>query len=416
MSPLMSATTLRLAWRNLGRSRRRTAMAAGAIGLGQFAFLAVSALLRGYGDQFLASLTGPLVGHAQVHAPGWREDRALERTIPDLDATLARLCADGDVDIAMPRLYAPVLAARESEGFMAVVVGVDPEAEAHPAGLLGSAAVAAQLGPRQVLVGQVLARQEGLAPGTELAVVGQDADGAIASELFRVVGILPSAVDLVSTQGVVVTLAAAQEFLRVPDQAHEIVLRTRDPDHLDGLLARLRSLAGMAQLELLPWYELASQLATMVRMMDAYVLIILAIVCVAAAAGIANTMLMSTYERTRELGMLLALGCGPGRLGTVLLVEAVLLGLVGAAGGAAAGGALVWATATHGMDYAALGGSGDAYEMSFQGLHLSSVVYPRLYLGDLGAGTVAVIATALVAVAWPAWQVLRLEPVTALRT
>ena len=72
----MAASTFRIAWRNLGRNRKRSALACAAIGLGQFAFLATAAIMHGYADHYFDSITGPLVGHVQVHDPAWREEWA----------------------------------------------------------------------------------------------------------------------------------------------------------------------------------------------------------------------------------------------------------------------------------------------------------------------------------------------------
>ncbi|MCK4473634.1 MAG: ABC transporter permease, partial [Anaerolineae bacterium] len=88
---MTSTSTLRIAWRNLGRNRKRSLLALGAIAVGQLAFLATSALMNGYGEQYLNSVTGPMVGHIQIHAPGWRDDRSIDLTIGDIDATLAEI-------------------------------------------------------------------------------------------------------------------------------------------------------------------------------------------------------------------------------------------------------------------------------------------------------------------------------------
>jgi putative ABC transport system permease protein len=142
---------------------------------------------------------------------------------------------------------------------------------------------------------------------------------------------------------------------------------------------------------------------------------VLLIVFVAAAAGIANTMLMSTFERKHEFGMLLSLGCGPFKLSRMVTLEAVLLGLFGVAIGTVLGVGLVLITSQTGMDYAYLGGGQDSYEASFRGLQLSSLVYPRLYARDILAGVVAVFLTSLISVVWPIARISRLEPMEAMR-
>jgi len=199
------------------------------------------------------------------------------------------------------------------------------------------------------------------------------------------------------------------------DQAHEMVIHTRDLDLLDETVARLSALPALADLEILSWREIVPAMVTMFEMVDVMLLVILAIVFVAAAAGIANTMLMATFERKHEFGMLLSLGCGPGRLSRMITVEAVILGLVGVAIGTALGFGLLLITQQTGLDYAALGGASDSYEASYKGLHLSSLVYPRLYASDVLAGMVAVFLTALLSVVWPIMRIARMEPMEAMR-
>jgi len=140
----------------------------------------------------------------------------------------------------------------------------------------------------------------------------------------------------------------------------------------------------------------------------------LGIVFLASAAGIANTMLMSTFERRRELGMLLALGSSPGRLVRMVATEAVLLGLLGVALGTALGVFFALLTAGSGFDFAELGGT-ESFEVGFQGVQVASRVYPDLHGRDVIAGVVAVLVTALSACVWPMVHISKLEPVEAMR-
>ena len=408
-------STLRIAWRNLGRNRKRSSLALAAIALGQFVFLAVAALMHGYMDEFLGSITGPMIGHAQVHAPGWLEDRSIDVTIDDASFVLDGLRADPAVKEVAARIYAPVLTALTEEGFMSFVVGVDPSSESHDDGLLPGLDDEGLIGDGRVLVGSGFARRYSIEPGAELALVGQDIDGSIASGLFTVTEIVSSPVDIVNSLGIVMTLEDAGEMLAMYDQVHEMVIYTRDIAVLDETVDRLSALPAMAGLELLPWREVVPQMVGMFDMIDVFLFVVLLIVFIAAAAGIANTMLMSTFERKHEFGMLLSLGCGPGRLSRMITVEAVILGLVGVAIGTALGFGLLLITQQTGLDYAALGGASDSYEASYKGLHLSSLVYPRLYASDVLAGMVAVFLTALLSVVWPIMRIARMEPMEAMR-
>ena len=232
-------STLRLAWRGLGRNRKRSALAVAAIGLGQFAFLATAAIMHGYSDHYFDSVTGPLVGHVQILAPGWREERAVDQTLDNVEAMLAAIRGQSQVARAAPRIYAPVLAALEEEGFVGMVVGADPALAADASGLLGSEELAGLLGDGRVLVGRGLARQHGIEAGAELAVVGQDIDGSIASALYEVAAVVESPVELVNSTGIVAGLQDARELLRMDDQAHEIVVRLHEAEQLDQAAAAL---------------------------------------------------------------------------------------------------------------------------------------------------------------------------------
>ena len=90
---MTSLSTLRIAWRNLGRNRKRSSLALVAIAVGQFVFLAIAALMHGYMGDFHESITGPMVGHAQVHAPQWRDDRSMDLTIDDVSVVLDEIAS-----------------------------------------------------------------------------------------------------------------------------------------------------------------------------------------------------------------------------------------------------------------------------------------------------------------------------------
>jgi ABC-type lipoprotein release transport system permease subunit len=415
MTAPLSRSTLRIAWRNLGRNKKRTALAVAAIAVGQLAFLATAGLVSGYVEQFFNSVTGPMLGHIQIHQPGWREDRSTDLTLDDVSETLEDVRRDPNVANASARVFSPALAALTEEGFMGLVVGIDPDAESHGNGLLAGQLAEGVLGSGNVLVGSSFARQHDIQKGSELAIIGQDIDGSIANGLFTVSGIIATPVEAINTLGIVMSLDDAQELLAMWDQAHEIVVHARDREQLSDTVARLSSLTRLAGAEVLPWQELVPHLVSMVGFIDIWKLIVLVIVFIAAAAGIANTMLMSTFERTHEFGMLLSLGCGPGRISRMAALEAILLGLVGVAVGTTLGLSFVLLTAESGIDYAALSGR-STYEVGFQGLQLSSHVYPQVSFRDVLTGVVAVFLTAMLSVAWPVLHIVRLEPMEAMRS
>ncbi|MFT5129187.1 MAG: ABC-type lipoprotein release transport system permease subunit, partial [Rhodothermales bacterium] len=171
----MSSSTLSIAWRNLGRNRRRTALAVMAVGVGQFALLLTMSLMHGYADNIRQAITGPMIGHVQVHHPQWREERAMDLSIPNVAEIAARIRQEPDVASVSARIYAPCLVAAKLDAHAALVVGLDIACESEPYGLLSD--MGEVLAPRHVLAGYRLAQRLQLTAGQEVALVGQAPNG-----------------------------------------------------------------------------------------------------------------------------------------------------------------------------------------------------------------------------------------------
>lgn len=417
----MRNTTVHIAWRNLGRNRRRTLLALGAIALGQLTLVFVNCMMAGSYGQMLRTITGPLIGHAQIHHPEWREEWGMDLYIDDVPEIEGRIRSLPGVEGVSSRIYAPVLAAsgekteEPADAEPAVIIGVDVSAEAGENGMLH--AVEPNSLPRgpSVVLGKVLANRLGVEAGQQLAIIGQDIDGFPATELFTIGAIISSGVDIVATRGIVMEIDRAGVLLAMPDQAHEIVVHGSDYRLAPELAEQITGLEGLSEAEVLPWREVVPELARMIDMKSWVDLIFLAIVFVAAAAGIANTAMMSTFERTHEFGMLLALGTAPRRIVTMVVVESVILGLIGVAVGSAVGTAIVLITSQTGINYAALA-SAEAEDIAFAGLNISYIIYPKFELRHVLFGVAAVTVTSVIASTWPAMLAARLEPVEAMRS
>ncbi|MFC1452689.1 ABC transporter permease [Verrucomicrobiota bacterium] len=417
----MPLSTTRIAWRNLGRNRRRTLLAVGAIALGQLTLVFINGMMAGWWEDMLATVTGPLAGHVQVHHKAWREERALDLFMDDRGQVMREIEALPDVKRVSPRIYAAVLAASGETGDQpadaepAMIVGVDTAVESGEGGLLEHVAEEALPRGRTALIGKVLAARLDIGPGAELALIGQDADGFPVSDLFKVSGLVGGNVDVVKRLGIVMAISDAGEFLGLPDQAHEFVVHGADSKEAESLAREVSALPSLKGAEALPWREAKPELVRMLDMKAWFDVIFLLIVFVAAAAGIANTAMMSAFERTHEFGMLLAIGARPARIVRMVLVESVIIGLLGVALGSVLGSALVLVTSHTGINYAALAQT-PADDFVYGGMSISYVMYPKFELKHIVLGLWAVTLTSVLASLWPAAIAARLEPVEAMRS
>jgi putative ABC transport system permease protein len=417
----MKFTTAHIAWRNLGRNKRRTLLALGAIALGQLTLVFVNCMMAGMYEEMLQTITGPLVGHVQIHNPKWRQERAMDLYINKLSTVKSKLLSLPDVRAVLPRIYAPVLAAsgektkEPADAEPAVVIGIDTEMEVRENGLLHNIKSENRPTGRSVVLGKILANRLGVGVGRQLAVIGQDIDGFPVTELFTIRAIINSSVDLVQNQGIITDINEASQLFAMPDKANEIVVRGVDYRQADKLAAEISKLKILSNDEVLPWRDVVPDVSRMIDMKSWIDLIFVAVVFVAAAAGIANTAMMSTFERTHEFGMLLALGTTPARIIRMILIESVVLGLAGVTIGSLIGIAVVFITSKTGINYAALAGA-NVEDIAFAGINVSYVIYPLIQLRHVIFGVLAVSATSILASTWPALLAARLEPVEAMRS
>ncbi|HOZ48081.1 MAG TPA: FtsX-like permease family protein [Candidatus Hydrogenedentes bacterium] len=417
----MRLSTLQIAYRNLGRNKRRTLLALSAIALGQFTLVFVNAMMAGSFETMIKTVTGPLIGHVQVHHRAWREERAVDLYIDNVAESQRAIEALPGVTAVSTRTYAPVLAASGETGNApadaepAVVVGLNVANEARTGGLLGPLPEENLPGAHGVALGKALAIRLGLERGDQIAIIAQDADGFPTSDLFEVRAVVDSTVDIVKTMGILMSAADAGELLAMPDKAHELIIQGEDYREADILTAEVAALPELQANEVISWREAMPEIVRMMDMKNWVDVIFLAIVFVAAAAGVANTSLMSTFERTKEFGMLLAMGTNPGRIVRMVLIESVTLGLIGVMAGSILGLTAVFITSQTGLDYSAFSGI-EAEDISFAGVSFSYIIYPHLEARHVTFGIVAVVITSVLASLWPAVLAARLEPVEAMHS
>lgn len=402
-------TTLRLAWRNLWRNGRRTTLTLGAVALGAAVLVLVRGLVDGLVAGAIRNATDVLVGEVQVHAAGWLGDRALHTALRDPASLLA--AADGAGVAAAARSYGHGLVAHDTRSAGALFWGVEPGRERAVSALPGHVAAGAFLGPvarGDAVVGSALARTLGVGPGDELVVVVQAADGSLGNELLRVGGVLGRVGEGVDRSAVLLHRDDFDRLFVADGRVHEVVLNGRERLPLADLAALARAAAPGADVR--TWRELVPMLADMLAMMDTTLLVISGVFGLAAGLGVLNTMLMATWDRMPELGVLKAIGTAPWRLARDVTLEALLLGLGGGAAGVVLGMAVAQLLAVHGIDTRSLAG-GDAL---IAGIPFDPVWRARPSVAAGLEALVAMSAASTAAAVWPAVQAARLRPVEAM--
>jgi ABC-type lipoprotein release transport system permease subunit len=401
-----------IAARNLLRNPRRTAITAGGTAFGIAAFVFLFGFFDGFREEIIENATRYVTGHAQIERPGFRRDMAPELTIEQPDAVLAALRSAPLVAAAAPRVQAQALAssASKSEGIM--LLGITPEAEREVTFIhrtIVEGRMLASGADRDVLIGRKLADKLGVRLGEKIVLMAQAKDGELGTAAFRVGGVF--ATESGAFDGAIgfVTLKAAQSLLALGPGVSTVNVRLRERENITADIEALDTRLAQPGLRIAPWQELLPQVDEMVRLQRVISNIMLAIAFVVIAMAISNTVFMAVAERTREFGVMMALGTPPGAIKRTVLYETVALMLLGFAVGYVMGVSLVLYFGRVGID---LSGFFRGYS-AIPGL--TGIVHPRLLPGHLGVPGAMLFAASVLVAIYPASRAARLDPVQAIR-
>jgi ABC-type lipoprotein release transport system permease subunit len=359
--------------------------------------------------------TGLVTGQLQVHADGYLPERSVYETIggregTDLPALLEQIEADPAVSAATPRVFGGGLVSSGARTAASVLVGVDPERE-HAVARIGSAVRRGRQprsGAYEVLIGSEMARRLEVQPGDEVVLVAPAADGSLGNDLFTVAGIFETGLPGLDAAYTLLPLGVLQLLIALPpSRAHEIAVRIGDPWLAPEAAQRISDAltgAGLA-VDVDAWTSFRPEMLDYARLAGASYWIVIVIVFGMAIFGVANTMLMATFERRREFALLLAIGAAPWGIVRSVLSEAVALGAMALGVGVAITvPVLVW------WHNAPPDLSGVIGGFTMAGGFVRPVLRVEYPYTILAASAVALFFTALVAATLPAVRAAHVPP------
>lgn len=405
----MSPALVAVAWRNLARNRQRTGLTVAAIALGLAVLIGLWGLSEGLQRGMVRNFQDTIVGSFQVHRRGFFKRPELERHIGRPAAVVEALAAAG-VTRWTWRLEGFALAAGPRGSSGVLVIGMDPEREGRvtslPSKVTQGRFLAAE-DARACVLGAGTAGSLGVAPGDTLVLMAYDRFGALAAEEFRVTGLIATGEMGIDRGLVLVPLTSLQTFLEMHDRVTSVVARVPEAT-LEGTADAVRGALGAGEYDVLRWHDMFPVLREWVQLSDGFHYVFLGIVLLIVLGGVLNTVLVSMLERTRELGVLMALGMSTGQVGQLIALEALLLGALGTLGGAAVGIAVTAWLGRTGVDLSPLLGATGRF-------YVDAVIRPELDPARLSLALAAAVLTTGLAGAYPAWLASRLEPVEAMR-
>jgi len=407
---IMWLILVKLAWRNIFRNKRRTLIAATAIGIGLTALIFIDAFMIGMEETMIRTATASFLGDAQIHREGFRDEQEASMTIQALDAVTASLAEETIVQHWTQRVLVSGVITSPANVSAINLVGVHPPTEKFLS-LIDDAITEGTYfegdNSRDIVIGAKLAEILEIGLGDRVVVtVAQAGTGELSQEMFRISGIYHFADEAMNSGMAFVRIEKSQEMLAIGNNVHEIAIKFTSIAYSQDATQPFWMTYSEQGNEALSWTELMSQL-TVVLEMTKYSKYIMGVILFGVVVfGIINTLFMSLYERMFEFGVLRAVGTRPFGMARVILFEAGALAIVSIGLGAILGFVLTAVLAHVGIDYTGI---------EMMGVTMQEFIYPVLEVQQFIIYPIWVFIFTIIAGLYPARYVAKMAPVDAMR-
>jgi putative ABC transport system permease protein len=408
------AIETKMVWRNIWRNPRRSILTILAIVFATMLLVFMLSWQFGSYDTMINAAVKVHTGHVQVQAEGYRDTMNVRLVVPDPGAVRDVLKNIPGVEAYTFRANAFSLVSSSDRTYGVLMIGIDPEREREVSTLsrlVRRGEYLAEKDTNVALVGGLLAKNLKADIGDELVIIGQGRDGSVAASVLTVKGIFISGEDRFDRNSIHVPLEYFQDVFSMRGAVHEVVVLGASLDDVQKIKMELAG--GIKQTKnnkntvVLDWMELMPGLIQTIQMDLVSALIMYIILIVVVAFSILNTFLMAIFERTREYGVLMAMGTTPGRLMRFLLFESATITFIGIVVGIITGSLITWYFQTHGIVI-----SGASEFLRQYGL--PERMYPKLSTLSVSVGAGIVLVITILTALYPALKVRRLRPVEAM--
>ena len=398
---------LKMAFRDLGRNRRRSFFSSLALAIGLALLLLMASFIHGEMSSAIDATIRLQSGHLQVRAKSYDESKTSlqwDDLVVNPNQVAAQIASLAPVKVATPRLFASGIVAVRDESAGVRIFGIDPHSEANAPyweGLVSGEFLTPD-DREGLLIGQPLAEKLGLKAGDPVNLSVNTSNGDVDEQVFTIRGIYSTQTGGFDSVTVFLPLAKTQTITQTENHASTIFVLLKDGAQTSSVAAALQS----SNYQVLTWTQMNELIIQTEDMANAYIVILYLIVLAITATVIVNTLIMAVFERTREIGILSAIGMKSRQIMAMFLAESTLLAIGGIVMGLILGGLAVAYTTRHGFYIG---------NMGVTGILISDTIYTDLTWNDTVTLTLAAFIVTLLAGLYPATLAARMEPVEALR-
>ena len=401
---------LKIAFRNIFRQKRRTILTGLAMIVGFMLLSVTIGLSDGAYGNIIAMFTRNRIGHIQVHREGYLDKPSLYKTINNGSTVGETILSVAGVEAWTPRVYGAGLGSVGEKSTAVQIIGIDVASETEATHFDKKVVEGSTLGEipaHEAVIGKDLAKILSARISSEIVIVSQGADGSIANDLYKIVGIAESGDDITDRVACYLHIEDAQELLVLEGRVHEIVVIVSNINRVDKITNTIETQLNDSTLNVAPWQVVAKSFYRAMRTDQQGDAVARWVIMLIVAIGVLNTVLMSVLERTREYGVLKAVGTKPVQIFWLVICEVVIIALGSICVGALLGALGNYLLSIYGITY--------PQEISFGGMKLKTL-YAEVNVRCLVIPAMTVMLSAAVVSLFPAIKAARIMPARAMRT
>ncbi len=404
---------IKIAWRNIWRSKMRSAVVIFAIASGLVGGLFSSAWMNGMAVQRVQSTFALETAHIQFHHPEFSDNFDIKKTIKSTKTKLKEIAETEGVKAVTSRFKTSAMAATANKNMGVTLVGVRTEGEKEVFDLYkkidtSSGSFFETSRKNSIVISKALAKELKVKLKSKIVLTFQDYNGEITGAAFKVVGIFKTDNSTWDKMHVFVQADDLARVLEIPDdESHEIDILLEDYTQASMISDQMQKQYGDILSE--DWSEIQPYISFLTEYMNIMMGVFMLIILSALGFGIVNTMLMVILERTRELGMLMAIGMTKRRVFMMIMLETLFLALVGAFIGEVLSMLLIHYYGITGIDISSMA-------EGMESVGYSAITFPVLEAYRYAQITLMVVFIGILASIYPAIKGLKLDPAEAIRT
>lgn len=399
---------VKISWRNLWRNSTRTNVTITAVALCIAILIIFQSLMIGLIGKAVHNTTNLVVGEVQIHAIGYLDDRSIYNSLKNVDKIRA-VAKENNIGM-VERSYGFGLISSGTKSAGTQFWGIDPESELKYfdfANHIDEGNFLTKTSLKKVVLGNKLARSLAAELGTELVIFVQGADGSLGNELFYVTGILGNVADNIDRGAAIILRDDFDILFSTNNLIHEIALNSKGKLEAEEIQKLMTAKAAGVAVE--TWKELMPTIAIMTEKMSVFMLTMFSLIfTIAASLGVMNTLVMSTYDRMKEFGIIRAIGATPWLIIRQVSLEAILLTFLASIIGTVIGLSIALYLQVYGID---ISGKGN---LAFGGIVFDPIWRASVSLKSVFLPVVLMMLTSIVASIYPASIAARIKPVEAI--